>query len=665
MKKLLLLTKTLLAVALLCVGQNAWGDEVNATLDHTVSSSRNGSNVITTTVDAEYEHYNNTKAAAWGGWAYAQFSFTIPAGHSIESATLIWSTSIGGNNTTTRNNDIYYVNAGTTIDYANLTSTTNVNPDGTFIVNVPKAGKTVHKDIETDVTSAVRAIAASQNYIIFKWTNSASGADLFGKTSTDAPTLVITTTAETFYTATFNANEGAITPSVTVYTDEERTTPIAKDALSANTTYYYRATLAGYNDYEGSFDVATSNPTVNFTMTAKTRYTFTVNAVDAGSNVLKTIYTDADSYEGKSHTIVYPKYLTGTGNIVTYSKDDDTYGESKTAQAKNETYTVSYTAYDGVAYFVEVEDVVSASAYGSWNCSNGGAVRGFTDAKSIFTVPATGVYDITYAACNNNVSYDMAVTLSKNETEIATKSDLKNVSINFIKTTGIVSNNNVSLASGDVLKLTPSTTNGILDYLFIQLKTTPVTVSDAGYATYVNSDYDLDFSATSIEAYKVKVSSKGVATLTKVNNVPAGTPVLLYKEGGATENIPVMTDAAAVTENDLVAGNSTTATEGVATTNGDYTNMILNNIGGKIGFYFANGQTVAANRAYLHIATTLAPDAVGGARMAMLFAGSITGVDNVEAAAEAKAKEGKFIENGKLVIVKNGVKYNAAGAKLY
>ena len=661
MKKLLLLTKTLLAAALLCVGQNAWGDEVNATLDHTASSSRNGSNVITTTVDAEYEHYNNTKQAAWGGWAYAQFSFTIPAGHSIESATLTWSTSIGGNNTTTRNNDIYYVNAGTTIDYANLTSTTNVNLNGTFIVNVQKAGKTVHKDIETDVTSAVRAIAASQNYIIFKWTNSASGADLFGKTSTDAPTLVITTTTETFYTATFNANEGAITPSVTVYTDEERTTPIAKDALSANTTYYYRATLAGYNDYEGSFDVATSNPTVNFTMTAKTRYTFTVNAVDAGSNILKKIYTDADSYEGKTHNIVYPKYLTGTGNIVTYSKNDDTYGESKTAQAQNETYNVSYTAYDGVAYFVEVEDVVSATAYGSWNCSNGSAVRGFTDAKSIFTVPVTGVYDITYAACNNNVSYDMAVTLSKNDTEIATKSDLKSVSINQLKTNGVVVNSNINLTKDDVLKLKPSTTNGILDYLFIQLMT-PVTVSAAGYATYVNSDYDLDFSATEIEAYKVKVSSKGVATLTKVDNVPAGTPVLLYKDGGATENIPVMTGAAAVSDNDLVAGTGAA----VATIDGDYTNMILNNIGGKIGFYFAAGNTVAANRAYLHIATSLAPDAVGGARMAMRFAGdNITAVENVEAAAEAKAKEGKFIENGKLVIVKNGVKFNAAGAKLY
>ena len=104
----------------------------------------------------------------------------------------------------------------------------------------------------------------------------------------------------------------------------------------------------------------------------------------------------------------------------------------------------------------------------------------------------------------------------------------------------------------------------------------------------------------------------------------------------------------------------------MATIDGEYTNMILNNVDSKIGFYFANGQTVAANRAYLHIATSLAPDAVGGsARMAMFFTGSVTGVENVEAASEATVKEGKFIENGKLIIVKNGQKYNAAGAKLY
>ena len=185
------------------------------------------------------------------------------------------------------------------------------------------------------------------------------------------------------------------------------------------------------------------------------------------------------------------------------------------------------------------------------------------------------------------------------------------------------------------------------------------TVSAAGFATYVPS-YDLDFSATEIEAYKVKVTAKGVATMTKVDNVPAGTPVLLYKDGGATEDIPVMTGAAAVSDNDLVAGTGAA----VATTDGSYTNMILNNVGGNIGFYFANGQTVAANRAYLHFDSSLAPDAL--APMMMVFDGEATGIADVRGKMEdvrsdffdlqgrkvAQPAKGLYIQNGRKVILK-------------
>ena len=195
-----------------------------------------------------------------------------------------------------------------------------------------------------------------------------------------------------------------------------------------------------------------------------------------------------------------------------------------------------------------------------------------------------------------------------------------------------------------------------------------VTVTDAGFATYV-SDVDLDFSKTAIKAYKVKVSSKGVATLTKVDNVPANTPVLLYKEGGATEDIPVMTGAAAVTENDLVAGTGAA----VPTTDGaGNTNMILwwdkdNPSVNPIGFYFANGQTVATNRAYLHIASSQAPDAEGpGSRMVMVFADETTGVNDVRSKMSEvrgtyynlngqrveKPAKGLYIVNGKKVIIK-------------
>ena len=189
-----------------------------------------------------------------------------------------------------------------------------------------------------------------------------------------------------------------------------------------------------------------------------------------------------------------------------------------------------------------------------------------------------------------------------------------------------------------------------------------VEVTSAGMATYVPT-YDLDFSTTGIKAYKAKVTAKGVCTLTAVDEVPAGTPVLLIKDGGATEDIPVMTDAAAVSENDLVAGTGAA----VATTDGDYTNMILNVIDEKVAFYFAAGQTVATNRAYLHFSSANAPDAVDGSRgMKLVFDDRTTGISaslmnnetvnkevyNLQGQRVSQPAKGLYIVNGKKVIVK-------------
>ena len=138
--------------------------------------------------------------------------------------------------------------------------------------------------------------------------------------------------------------------------------------------------------------------------------------------------------------------------------------------------------------------------------------------------------------------------------------------LELVTTSTGAANGYIYYVDQDVTGLTAAVTVNLSvnhSWLEILSATESVTVTSAGYATYVPSN-DLDFSTTEIEAYKVKVTSKGVATLTKVNNVPAGTPVLLYKDGGDTENIPVMTGAAAVSDNDLVAGTDAA----VATTDG-------------------------------------------------------------------------------------------------
>lgn len=184
-----------------------------------------------------------------------------------------------------------------------------------------------------------------------------------------------------------------------------------------------------------------------------------------------------------------------------------------------------------------------------------------------------------------------------------------------------------------------------------------ITVTSVSYATYVSS-LPLDYTDTDIKAYTAKVNtSTGVVTLSQINKVPANTPVVLYKDGGATENVPVcFSDTDTPEESDLVAGTG----EAIATTDGTNYNYILNNVSG-IGFYKAAGQTVATNRAYLHTTYNVA----AAARMVMVFADEAAGITNnlretadtnryfdLQGRSVAQPKSGLYIVNGKKVIIK-------------
>ena len=97
--------------------------------------------------------------------------------------------------------------------------------------------------------------------------------------------------------------------------------------------------------------------------------------------------------------------------------------------------------------------------------------------------------------------------------------------------------------------------------------------------------------------------------------------------------------------------------------------MARQSVNGKYGWNSANGAfskatsdavTIDPFRAYITI------NGASSARVAARFVGgSVTGINEVSEAQNVLNPDGKYIENGKIVIVKNGVKYNAAGAKLY
>ncbi len=636
-----------------------------ATLEHTAGAKWGSGydGTYESTVDAAAEFYNNM-SGNWQGSAYAKFSYTIPEGVTITKALLTYNTNQGGSKG--RTDKIYVMKSGFDLDWTNFagqknTDLSNSSDRGSY-TTCETGGSGVRQNLSADVTSLVNTIyAAGQNYILFQWTDNAAAANLYGKGATDyaAPTLSITYSTETLYTVTFTETN-SLTPTITVYSDEGRTASVEPDQLSANTTYYYTATLAGYNDYNGSFAVGTSNPSVEFTMTEKTRYTFKVNLIDESSNIIITKYTDTDSYEGKVHNIAFNKYLTDANKKVTYTKDADTYSASYTALAKDETYTMSYTTYSGTAYFVEAEAVISGTSYTSGYCSNNGAVRGFTTAKSLLTVPVDGKYNVTYAFCNNNVNYSLTCTLSSiNNGDIATTGNMKSISVNSLRSDGIITVNDVPLLTSDVLKLCPSSTNGIVDYMLIERTgdaTVSATIGATGYSTFASA-YPLDLASLpeGLTAYYASKVGGGKVTLTEATAaVPAGTGLVLKGTKSTAYSIPVAASAETLSGNLLVG--CTTSTDLTANAK----NYVLVNNGGTAEFQSLadKGATIPAGKAYLN--------APAGARLSIVFEDESTGISTIENAnvlgngaiynlngqRVEKAQKGLYIIDGKKVMMK-------------
>lgn len=181
-----------------------------------------------------------------------------------------------------------------------------------------------------------------------------------------------------------------------------------------------------------------------------------------------------------------------------------------------------------------------------------------------------------------------------------------------------------------------------------------VSLNASGYATYSNA-FAVEVSGAKAYTAELDFANETITCDEIANNkVPAGNGVLLYGEPGATVTLTPTTGATALGTNNLKA---TTLADGSLATKGSNNYYALNGD----TFKQFTGDAFVANKAYFEVT---AGGEVQARSMRIVFAGDITGVANVEAAAEAKAKEGKFFKDGKLVIFKNGKKFNAAGAQV-
>jgi len=173
-----------------------------------------------------------------------------------------------------------------------------------------------------------------------------------------------------------------------------------------------------------------------------------------------------------------------------------------------------------------------------------------------------------------------------------------------------------------------------------------VTVSDAGYATFV-APCDVDFNGSAATANAATFDGTYVQ-LAPVTTVPAGTAVVVKAEEG-TYSVPATTDAALGAENDLVAATADVTADG--------TQYILAKKDDEVGFHKAStGSTIAAGKGYLVISSAVkafypfGEDDTTGLNDLNGFNGSDDTIYNLAGQRVSKAQKGVNIVNGKKVL---------------
>ena len=387
--------------------------DITTTLVHTAGTRYSSAASVANTVDAAQEYYNNDATSGWVGYAFAEFSFEIPNGEVVKSASLTW-TATSSTKSKSRDNKIYYLNAGTTLDYNAIASTQDLydfTSSRTYIDNIKSSKKEQHT---TDVTAAVKAIAnAGQKFIVFQWTGNAESGTLEGKASSAAPVLTITTASAdemTTYTVKFVDGESKELKTAAVYD------ALIGDKVSASATdmanFYTDDNTKKYIYVSGNTEIEAAKESTSNVITLKFReaatYRYTVNAVDAEGKTLKDSIVNGTNFEGETFNVAYPYALNIDSTLYTSPKlDNDKKGYyfSYTLSQDKATTNITFTATDtkDIVYFSEAEDIEGLTKTTNNNTtirSSNGASAYAAEADVEFVKLPAGKYKLTTVICD-------------------------------------------------------------------------------------------------------------------------------------------------------------------------------------------------------------------------------------------------------------------------
>ena len=692
----LLLTKTLLVAAGLCAGANgAWGDEANLTpTADTYFSWASGetTNVYGTSATlycGVWQHYwhNSTSAGLRdpGPKHIAVFKFDVSSYKGkITTATFKVTGTNPSGNSAARSIYLGYFDSTDWTEESSASnsgmttrspSSLNIHP---FVDDLTENGSTgLSQSIAKGVTTEVSFSHANLLSYLNSDEDGIVSLIIYGlgqecsvnskEAATGKPVLELTYTNETLYTATFTENN-SLSPTVTIYSNEGRTTPVTNGTLIDGTKYYYRAVLAGYEDYEGSFTVSGANPSVNFTMTAKTAViSLTVNYKDGEDIVFTDNQSVAGLYVGEAKNVPYRMYVSNAGKLYRANKQGgDPYYGKNTDLAINTVVDIPVTEVDlGDETLVLLEDLDDTDLDGSATRASYGKSYGNKDYTSGVTLEP-GVYTFIVKAMNKGRGSSIAV----GSTTVCTISDIYASNNSWTDKTF----EDVEIPVSGQVKLVKGGSNTIDYYdIIIAIRTGDYTVSTTlgttGYSSFASS-YALNLDdisgATPYYVSASDVKNTSVSLTEASGTVAAGTGLILKGTAGATVTIPVVASGTDLSSTNKLVGCPDGAT--ITSETANYANFYV--LGASVAEFqniknwieTPNTLTIPAGKAYL--------DATGiGAAPSLTFdlGGGTTGIDavngsevtvngeyyNLAGQRVAQPTKGLYIVNGKKVLVKN------------
>ena len=190
---------------------------------------------------------------------------------------------------------------------------------------------------------------------------------------------------------------------------------------------------------------------------------------------------------------------------------------------------------------------------------------------------------------------------------------------------------------------------------YLDRVTVPVTLGTNGYATFA-SPYALDLAhlPEGLTAYKAAIAGTTVTFTGVAEAVQANTGLLLKGDASESYNIPVAASGSDISSSNAFYVN-TAGTTFSPDANTTYYGLLKNTL--TFATFNPSGVAIPSNKAYLKVVGT-------GARLTITFDDedptAINAVDATEIETDG-LKDGKYLEDGKIVIVKNGVKYSANG----